>query len=335
MKRFLCLLFLLLPFGAFAQPIIRHALTTNSPSVMTNVVKSLATNVVENAPLPAANLTGSVPAASLPSNLATNNGNNQFSAAQTVNGAFTNTGYSSTTTNYATKLRVGGAAETADAVNVTGPIRSSTGINAGTTVIAASHVLAGQFSILGWAGTSCQMFSLGTTYLGLIDNTTGGPRVLLGGSITTSGLAGTTNWPSLAPTSKTNSVGYAEVGVMAGTNTTEFASLKADQVTSTNRATGNSLAMTNGGLVFKIGGATTVVSGIRHGISGAMVLGSVTVTDAQCTANTRYFFSAHTLGTISIPGGYYASTRNVGTSFVIQSSQATETSTIDWMAIEP
>lgn len=75
--------------------------------------------------------------------------------------------------------------------------------------------------------------------------------------------------------------------------------------------------------------------GIRHGISGAMVLGSVTVTDSGCTANTRYFFSAHTLGTISIPGGYYASTRNVGTSFVITSSQATETSTIDWMALEP
>lgn len=77
------------------------------------------------------------------------------------------------------------------------------------------------------------------------------------------------------------------------------------------------------------------VTGIRHGISGAMVLGTVTVTDTGCTANTRYFFSAHTLGTISIPGGYYASTRNVGTSFVISSSQATETSTIDWMAIEP
>lgn len=77
------------------------------------------------------------------------------------------------------------------------------------------------------------------------------------------------------------------------------------------------------------------VNGVRHGISSAMTLGSVTVTDSGCTANTRYFFTAHTLGTISIPGGYYPSTRNVGTSFVITSSQATETSTIDWLAIEP
>lgn len=82
-------------------------------------------------------------------------------------------------------------------------------------------------------------------------------------------------------------------------------------------------------------GTGTAIKNIRHGISGAMVLGAVTVTDAGCTANTRYFFSAHTLGTISIPGGYYASTRTASTSFVITSSQPTETSTIDWMAIEP
>lgn len=99
---------------------------------------------------------------------------------------------------------------------------------------------------------------------------------------------------------------------------------------------------TNGTLsgTFSVTGVSTLGSGtsfknIRHGISGAMVLGTVTVTDTGCTANTRYFFSAHTLGTISIPGGYYASTRNAGTSFVITSSQATETSTIDWVAVEP
>jgi len=74
---------------------------------------------------------------------------------------------------------------------------------------------------------------------------------------------------------------------------------------------------------------------IRHGISNAMVLGSVTIPDIGCTANTRYFFTAHTLGTISLPSAYYASTRTVGTSIVCTSSQATETSTIDWLAIEP
>lgn len=84
-----------------------------------------------------------------------------------------------------------------------------------------------------------------------------------------------------------------------------------------------------------LGSAGTAFKNLRHGISGAMTLGAVTVTDTACTVNTRYFFAAHTLGTISIPGGYYASTRTSGTSFVITSSQATETSTIDWMGAEP
>lgn len=81
-------------------------------------------------------------------------------------------------------------------------------------------------------------------------------------------------------------------------------------------------------------GAGTSIKNIRHGISGSMVLGAVTITDTGATANTRYFFSAHTLGTISIPGGYYASTRNAGASVVCSSSQATETSTVDWLAVE-
>lgn len=103
---------------------------------------------------------------------------------------------------------------------------------------------------------------------------------------------------------------------------------------STNTTSTTKYALNVAGNV-KIGSAGTSVLNIRHGISGVMTLGAVTVTDTGCTANTRYFFSAHTLGTISIPGGYYTSTRNAGTSFVITSSQATETSTIDWMAIEP
>jgi hypothetical protein len=89
------------------------------------------------------------------------------------------------------------------------------------------------------------------------------------------------------------------------------------------------------GVNLKVGSAGTNITNIRHGVSGAMVLGSVTITDTGCTANTRYFFTAHTLGTITIPGGYYAMTRNAGASVVVVSSQATETSTLDWFACEP
>ena len=84
-----------------------------------------------------------------------------------------------------------------------------------------------------------------------------------------------------------------------------------------------------------LGSAGTATKNIRHGTSGAMVLGVVTVTDAGCTANTRYFFTTHTLGTVAVPSSYYASTRTASTSFVIMSSQATDTSMVDWVAFEP
>lgn len=79
----------------------------------------------------------------------------------------------------------------------------------------------------------------------------------------------------------------------------------------------------------------TKITNIRHGISGAMTSGTVTVSDIGCTANTRYFFTAHTLGTVTFPSAFYASTRTSGTSIVITASQITDTSTVDWEAIEP
>jgi hypothetical protein len=82
-------------------------------------------------------------------------------------------------------------------------------------------------------------------------------------------------------------------------------------------------------------GTGTAIKNIRHGVSGAMVLGVVTVTDTGCTANTRYFFTQFTQGTVTEPSAYWASTRTASTSFVITSSQLTETGTVHWTAIEP
>jgi len=82
-------------------------------------------------------------------------------------------------------------------------------------------------------------------------------------------------------------------------------------------------------------GGGTAIKNIRHGVSGAMVLGVVTVTDTGCTANTRYFFTQFTQGTVTSPSSYWASTRTASTSFVITSNQLTETGTVHWTAIEP
>lgn len=83
-----------------------------------------------------------------------------------------------------------------------------------------------------------------------------------------------------------------------------------------------------------LSGGTSVKS-IRHGTTSALIAGTTTVSDTATTANTRYFFSVHTLGTITVPTDYYVSTRNAGTSFVISSAMVTDTSTLDYLAIEP
>ena len=84
-----------------------------------------------------------------------------------------------------------------------------------------------------------------------------------------------------------------------------------------------------------IGSAGTSIKNIRHGITTNLSGGTLVVSDAGATANTRYFFSTHALGTIILPAAYYASARSAGVSFTILSNQATDTSTVDWMAIEP
>ena len=66
-----------------------------------------------------------------------------------------------------------------------------------------------------------------------------------------------------------------------------------------------------------------------------MVAGVVTVTDGACTANTRYFFTVHTIGTVANPSTYRVTTRTTNTSFVVTASDLTDTSTLDWFAIEP
>lgn len=83
------------------------------------------------------------------------------------------------------------------------------------------------------------------------------------------------------------------------------------------------------------GTSGTGITNIRHGITGNLSAGTLTVSDAGATANTRYFFTAHTLGTVTVTSSYYASSRSAGVSFTVTASIATDTSTLDWMAIEP
>lgn len=67
--------------------------------------------------------------------------------------------------------------------------------------------------------------------------------------------------------------------------------------------------------------------------TAVLVAGTVTVALPSVTAAT------HILLTIQTPGGtvgaVYVSARTAGTSFVITSTSATDTSTVAWAAVEP
>lgn len=84
-----------------------------------------------------------------------------------------------------------------------------------------------------------------------------------------------------------------------------------------------------------IGAVGTRSSYIRHGTSGNLVAGVLDVADANVTANTRIFLSVHTRGTITLPAAYDAATRTAGVKFTITSSNVLDTSTVDYVMIEP
>ncbi len=64
-----------------------------------------------------------------------------------------------------------------------------------------------------------------------------------------------------------------------------------------------------------------------------LVGGTVVVSNTTVTANTRIFLShANTSGTL---GHLYISARTASTSFTITSSSGTDTSTVNWLLVEP
>lgn len=73
-----------------------------------------------------------------------------------------------------------------------------------------------------------------------------------------------------------------------------------------------------------------MLSGVS-GISSAMVAGTTTVTTSAVTASSVIITSRATLG--GTPGHLSVGTITAGTSFVINSSSGTDTSTVAWMIL--
>lgn len=88
------------------------------------------------------------------------------------------------------------------------------------------------------------------------------------------------------------------------------------------------LTTAGGGLYVKEGSNATM--GVAT-LSG----GTVTVSTTKAAANSRIFLTTQTLGTVTVPKTVGVTARSAGTSFTITSSDATDTSTVAWMIVEP
>jgi hypothetical protein len=66
-----------------------------------------------------------------------------------------------------------------------------------------------------------------------------------------------------------------------------------------------------------------------------LVTGVKVVSTTKVTANSRIFLTVQVLGTVAAPKAIAVTARTAGTSFTITSSDATDTSSIGWLIIEP
>jgi hypothetical protein len=74
-------------------------------------------------------------------------------------------------------------------------------------------------------------------------------------------------------------------------------------------------------------------SGAQLG-TAQLTAGAVTVANSGLTANSRIFLSVQSLGTVASPKAVAVTTKTAGVSFVIQSSDNTDTSTVAWWIVE-
>jgi hypothetical protein len=87
-------------------------------------------------------------------------------------------------------------------------------------------------------------------------------------------------------------------------------------------------------------GTVGVGLAIKEGVnatSGAVTLvaGTATVATTKVTANSRIQLTPQSLGTVTAPKAVGVTTRTPGTSFVVTSADATDTSIIAWTIVEP
>jgi hypothetical protein len=98
-------------------------------------------------------------------------------------------------------------------------------------------------------------------------------------------------------------------------------------------ATLGNITATNGNLSLATAGNKILIAtgtNASAGTTAALTAGAIVVSTTAITANSLVFFATNALGTVTIPQSYRVSARTPGTSFTIQSSDATDTSTVNY-----
>lgn len=100
-------------------------------------------------------------------------------------------------------------------------------------------------------------------------------------------------------------------------------------------ATGGDVTARAGNLVVAVAGKGLAVAEGSNARMGAVALvaGSATVSTTATTANSRILLTSQVDG--GTPGWLRVSARSPGTSFTITSSDASDTSTVAWLIVEP
>jgi hypothetical protein len=118
---------------------------------------------------------------------------------------------------------------------------------------------------------------------------------------------------------------------------------------------GKALLVNSGGTDFELGTVATDLTNISTNVKlttignglyiaegtnatmgvATLVAGSKVVSTTKVTANSRIFTSIQSLGTVTVPKGIGVTARTAGTSFTLTSADATDTSVLAWMIVEP
>ncbi len=151
--------------------------------------------------------------------------------------------------------------------------------------------------------------------------------------IATAPFTYTTSTRTLTIATATNSV----PGILTAADHTTYSgyattiALKAPSASPT--FTGDINSSTGNILVSTLGKGVQVKTGTNSKIGTAvLVAGTVTVTNTSVTTNSRILVTSQTDG--GTPGFLRVSVKTVGTSFIIKSSNATDTSTVAWYIVE-